>query len=890
MLSEIILILAGHPSSFFEQVAEGSSTLPSSLLSSLSASVQAKEHLPLHPGERAQLEYLATLAHKCSAIKLFATSHIEHARRCALKQASLRPGTRPRKVLSKDGVLLDASGQEERSAHLAPLCARILRHLEGWDDLIVDLEDRILQRDTSLVAARSYVSLATIRVEVQVWESRLNALGRLVGMLLKGPEHSVALSIQQPGADPLELPRIAGGLSGWTGGLLIDMLTHMADTGVSRVANLMAELRDAVEDSWKILLCDWICHGTANGSPVSLGSNMISQGPDALVEQDEDGTWHLRPHSLPSSISSVTSDAILYGGRAIWRVKTHTEIGHVPAALMAAHVEMLQCPEIRPSTPHAFAKVVLEIKQDVGEWLWRNVLTDQAVISALQDLGNYFLLRSGNFALSLIEEIDDVQRQKSISARTVASGQLLESDLDLALQRASIGTELEDHPSLELLHWQKHSAHLTRLRHHHITDPNSSTPEAASSAVVFDDDLVGINARLCYAADFPLDLFLSSAELEVYTRIFSYLVAIRRTHNRVLSCWTSLSNNQRLRRRFTGTSEGGSSKEEASQRMTLLRLTWSLAKDMLWFLDTLMGHFQTDIIEVQFIRLLSQLHDVHEQHSERRQTRRSNPTIPNARGISSPMETTVRRSSSPADESSELGGSTRKAPNYTPSGFPPQSTIMPSSRSFLTTTGNTTGAKMPLTADKRLDFADLRATHVAFLLFLQEGLLLNAPRVTSLIRAILETCVRFVGHLERWGGDVLPDLLSEGSSEDASKTRESAMFKERDQAVSAIVVQLREQLRDFFEYISEGDLGVAAGNISQANQSLASMSMLGAQLPAIGHEMPKADLSRNAAQEARLQMGLAARQHLTQLSLRLDFNGFFTGTNLLTFEESAQAH
>ena len=96
-------------------------------------------------------------------------------------------------------------------------------------------------------------------------------------------------------------------------------------------------------------------------------------------------------------------------------------------------------------------------------------------------------------------------------------------------------------------------------------------------------------------------------------------------------------------------------------------------------------------------------------------------------------------------------------------------------------------------------------------------------------------------------------------------------------------------MRDLFEFIAEGDLGMAAGgnvsgvgNMSPAgDHSLASMSMLAANVPSLAHEMVRAAYAqsgRNAAREARLEMGLSARQHLTQLSLRLDYNGFFTGT------------
>ncbi len=605
MLSEVILILAGHPSSFLEPVASGSSDAQgpdhnaqvNTLIRQLSGSVRAKEDLPLHPGERAQLDYLASLAHRCSIIKSFAQLQLDHVRRRTLEQAARRPAsTRSRSQQARQAKNASTS-EDEPTAHMVPLCAQILRSLEAYDELVVELERRLLARDTALVSAESYVSLATIRAEMQIWDTRIAALGRLLESLVRGPEEQVGSASDAP-EDPQQP---ASGLTGWTGGLLIDLLARLADTGVTRVAELFAALRDAVEDSWKTLLGDWVCHGIANGSPVSLGSSFVSEGRDALVEliaADESSnsnvsTWRLRPWALPSSVSPVTADAILYVGRAISRVKAHSEGGQmIPAALMASHRERLRDASVRPSQPHLFAKTIADVKQDVGEWLWRNVLTDQAVLSALQDLGNYFLLRSGTFSLSLLAEIDETQRKKTLGARTAAAAELSDTDLELALHRASVGTDLEDHHSLELLHWRKGGRSESKRRR--IGDDGSSLDEGVQRAR-FDDSFVGIPAQLHYATDFPLDFFLSDVELETYSQIFSYLSALRRTHSRVLSCWTALSKSQRVRRKFTGRTEGGASTAEVQQRTTLLRVTWSTGRDMLWFLDTLLGHFQVSI-------------------------------------------------------------------------------------------------------------------------------------------------------------------------------------------------------------------------------------------------------------------------------------------------------
>ena len=54
--------------------------------------------------------------------------------------------------------------------------------------------------------------------------------------------------------------------------------------------------------------------------------------------------------------------------------------------------------------------------------------------------------------------------------------------------------------------------------------------------------------------------------------------------------------------------------------------------------------------------------------------------------------------------------------------------------------------------------------HARHLAFLREGLLLADRDLAVTVRDVLEICNRFTGLVERWGGDVLPELLVEGSS------------------------------------------------------------------------------------------------------------------------------
>ena len=233
---------------------------------------------------------------------------------------------------------------------------------------------------------------------------------------------------------------------------------------------------------------------------------------------------------------------------------------------------------------------------------------------------------------------------------------------------------------------------------------------AATEPTSFDDLLLGTPLTLTYTVNWPLDLFLYPSDLQIYAALFGYLSSLRKTHTRIHTCWTSLSNAQRARRRWTGLDDGGTA-EDLDARRGLLRCGWGVVRDMGWFLDTLLGYVMTDVVDVEFRRLKHQISQ------------------------------TVREESSSSKTPSAVDGVATATPNH-------------------------------------LDFTTLRNIHNTYLERLLTGCLLSNPDLTAIIRSIFEVCEWFVAQVERWGGDVLPGLLSEGSLAEGSEDV-GAMVKER---------------------------------------------------------------------------------------------------------------
>ena len=321
---------------------------------------------------------------------------------------------------------------------------------------------------------------------------------------------------------------------------------------------------------------------------------------------------------------------------------------------------------------------------------------------------NYLLLRNGEFGLSLIREIE---RLKSSSKATIR-----EQDLHLALLRASMGTTAQHDPLLSRLRFSLPSGPLRPLL------PTLSQSTSYAEFTAFDDLLLGTPLVLNYTVCWPLDLFLHPQDLQVYGALFGYLSALRRTHTRIHTCWTSLSNSQRARRRWTGLGEGGTN-EDLKSRRELLRCGWGLVRELNWFLDSLLAYTMVDVIDVEWRRLKMFLAG----------------TDPEAQN--------------PACHRSRTG-----------------------------TAEPTAGSG----SSHHLDFTTLRTIHHDYLERIIVGTLLSNQQLTAIIRSLLQLCDQFVAQVERWGGDVLPELLIEGSINNSEHERVGDMVRERLAAVAQI--------------------------------------------------------------------------------------------------------
>ncbi|KAJ7786469.1 gamma-tubulin ring complex protein [Mycena metata] len=599
-------------------------------------------------------------------------------------------------------ILASCNSLSRSSSRYVATVAASLTHIlkKDYQTLVVETESSVVLGNADLVASASFVPLSSIRAVFAEWDAPFAALVALVEQLESQPS--------------------------WKPGPLIDLLLARSHTGVHRISEILSSLAVAVQRVWRTQLTAFVIHG--------------SLSPEDPIASE---TYALEDGFMPSCVSDQSKDSIAYVGRAIATIKAAQWQTQLPRSLASEHTTLLQ--DVLPEDQHAFDRVILQIRTNVSEWLWLNVLTQKDVEVAVDSLGNYFLLRNGEFAQSLIREIERLKLSR-LTMRSGPASMIRDQDLNLALLRASLGTTAQHDPTLSLLRFSLPAGPLRPLlpsltQTEYPTSPSISATFPTNPSL-FSSHLLGSTPlTLSYKVSWPLDLFLHKTDLATYATLFSYLSALRKTHARIHTCWSSLSNSQRARRRWTGLGEGGTA-EDLQVRQTLLRCGWGVVRDMGWFLDTLLAYVMVDVVDVEFLRLKEMLG--------------------RERGLN------------PSGSLQSLGSGPLPAA---------------ASAASIASTGN------------HLDFTTLRTIHSEYLDRLLTGCLLTNPVLTSLLLPIFEVCERFVAQIERWNGDVLPALLFEGSLKGGDE-EVGAMVRERQGVVAEINETLQELLESFYEQLS----------------------------------------------------------------------------------------
>ncbi|KAF7715259.1 Uncharacterized protein PECH_002121 [Penicillium ucsense] len=550
MLHEILLSLSGQPSPLFSQ-DRGSDTL-------------AEDDLPLlAPPERA---LLGSIAH-----------------------------------LSRLHAQLRESCYRVSSSHRSVVCRSVStaisnNHLDDFQKKILEVEKAILTEDSGYVGGYGIVPLSTIVGEFAPWTRRLEWLWDIVTFMQ--PQHEQANS-----------------LHGCTGAALIDHLRAECRTGYLDIKEMAVQLTTAAEMAWMRQLSTWLLCGDM---PVfGKGDFLIGENIDP---GDGEVEFSLHMELVPKFVTAQTAGSIMFIGKSLNRVRDKTKSkkpdSTTPVTLHREHIDKLAGLK-SPISSTLLSAAVDFIRLSLSQSTLSKLLPLPRILEMLTLLHDFLLLGRGEFAVALVSQadsrIEEIRRRGALAR--VLSGNLAglpikEGDVTSVLSQAwaeLFSLQKVEDPTDEGLELARELLCLS------VNDktPRPMTPSRSSAAiheisgVSFEDVLFPVPTSLTAQVQAPLDLFLSSSDIAVYSKINAYLLGIRRAQFRLGNLWKETC----LRRIHPspwgpprsssafGQNKLREGRARDNARVRLMRSTWATASACLFVLSELGGFFQGEVIQ-----------------------------------------------------------------------------------------------------------------------------------------------------------------------------------------------------------------------------------------------------------------------------------------------------
>ncbi|RYP26460.1 hypothetical protein DL767_008022 [Monosporascus sp. MG133] len=464
-------------------------------------------------------------------------------------------------------------------------------HLAAFQRKILEVEGSILRKDAALVGAYNIVPLTAVIGEFSGWTRRLEWLWELAQFMLSDEKAPPCRAAQ-----------------------LINKLRNELQTGYADIEQTALSLVKVAETAWLKQISAWVLYGRI---PVFGGDDFFIRED----ESDEQG-YSIDYDLLPSFVTPYTANSMLFIGTSLNRVRARSSV--VPGDSDLRHLSS-QLQELSnltfPLSGPMLSRAITSIRLTLSRTTLQKLLPLTKVLEMLQLLRDFFLIRRGEFAMALTQQADEKVRSRWRRADNLAYEKrdgfgtivVKEGEVAAALNRtwavlgAMQGEHAEEDEELEL------ARDLLRLN---LPKTKTSSPMKAKVdagrrvsdrivATPFRNLLFSVPVILTLQIPSPLDLFLSTSDLDTYTAINSYLLSIRRAHLRLTDLWkiTSLRRHHPAPPRppYSGT-RGGIAKTRTlrrrySARSSVMRSPWSTSSAAIFFLAETEAYLQVEVVE-----------------------------------------------------------------------------------------------------------------------------------------------------------------------------------------------------------------------------------------------------------------------------------------------------
>lgn len=406
-----------------------------------------------------------------------------------------------------------------------------------------------------------------------------------------------------------------------SGALIIDHLCREMQTGYLDIKEVAMSLVTAAETAWLKQLSSWVLYGRLP----SFGRDdfFVQAVMDKNLQEFE-----VKKELLPAFVSDSTAASILFIGRSLNQIWTKRSLGTKSPELhlLSTHLQQISSLSF-PISSANFLRVISTIRLSLSQKILKCLLPLARVNRILSLLKELFLLGRGEFAIALVTEADEQMRlrwkqSKSFGFESRDKNVAIlpkEGEVSAVLARtwaalsAMQGQHDENLEEDEILELARDLVQLTISKPsspvNHLFKSNSFDFFSKISSTPFKNLLLSTPTSLTMTIPSPLDLFLTPADIQVYSCINSYLLSIRRAHLRLTDLWkiTAMRRhhpvllNKKVRNTTAGAYLIRVRRNKINERFSAMRSVWATSSAALFFLSETEAYFQGEVVQSTWV-------------------------------------------------------------------------------------------------------------------------------------------------------------------------------------------------------------------------------------------------------------------------------------------------
>lgn len=426
------------------------------------------------------------------------------------------------------------------STHVSIVCravstAIVSTHLGNFQQRILEVERWILEENSNLVGAYNIVPLSGLVSAFDGWGRKLEWLWKLVQFIQS----------DVPGKG---IRQGTVGQRSCTASRILERLRESTHTGYPDIEQIALHLTKVAEQAWLKQVSAWVLYGRLP----SLGAAdffIVKEEAGGKVDGSTD-VYGIDISLVPAFVTPSTANSILFIGKSLNHIrdKRSTLVGGFSTGsspeleLLSSHLAHLSTLG-SPINTSSLSAAISAIRASLCKNALQKLLPQSKVLEVLRVLKDFFLLERGEFAVALIQAADErlASRQYRPTERSHQKG--LEGLGNVLVKEGEVSAVLaRTWTALSLLQGADDAdvdedMDLARELLRLSIKPRDSDGLAKSTSQLsdptFDDFLLPTPTTLSLRVPSPLDLVLSSSNVETYSQIHAYLLSIRRGHLRL---------------------------------------------------------------------------------------------------------------------------------------------------------------------------------------------------------------------------------------------------------------------------------------------------------------------------------------------------------------------